>query len=74
MLEIGGRRWLIADPQSSLAEFIHTFIAPYRALGKGEGLQSHRLFICSPDFLRLAGLEYISFELGAEVRMGHKLF
>jgi hypothetical protein len=25
MLEIGGRRWLIADPQRRLPEFIHTF-------------------------------------------------
>jgi hypothetical protein len=25
MLDIGDRRWLIADPQCSLPEFIHTF-------------------------------------------------
>jgi hypothetical protein len=25
MLDIGDRRWLIADPKGSLPEFIHTF-------------------------------------------------
>jgi hypothetical protein len=26
MLEVGDRRWLIADPQRRLPEFIHTFL------------------------------------------------